>query len=53
MRSSNGEVQKEPSNKHAAPMELDEKPGGVGGYRNGAPTELLEMVHGQCMRDVK
>jgi hypothetical protein len=29
-------------NKHAAPTELDERPGGVGSYRHGAPTELGE-----------
>jgi hypothetical protein len=29
-------------NKHAAPTELDKRPGGVGSYRHGAPTELGE-----------
>ena len=30
----------EPTNKHAAPPELEESPRGVGGYKHGAPTEL-------------
>jgi hypothetical protein len=36
----------EPSNEHAAPTELGEAPMGGGGYRHGAPPELLKTVHG-------
>jgi CheY-like chemotaxis protein len=42
----------EPAKEHAAPTELDEASAGVGSYRHGAPTELLETVHGHnaCAR---
>jgi hypothetical protein len=40
----------EPSNKHAAPTELEKGPVCVGGYRHGAPMELFKMVH--CGADV-
>jgi hypothetical protein len=33
----------EPSNKHAAPTELEKDPLCVGGYRDGAPTELFKL----------
>jgi hypothetical protein len=35
----------EPTNEHAAPTELENDQRGVGGYRHGAPTELLKPVH--------
>jgi len=40
------EALRELMNKYAAPTELDEVQG-VGGYRDGAPTELFELVHGR------
>jgi len=49
---SNVEALHEPSNIHAAPTELGKRRVCVGGYRHGAPTELLRMVHGknECAR---
>jgi excinuclease ABC subunit C len=34
----------EPSNKHAAPTELEKDPEGTAGYRHGAPTELPQKL---------
>jgi hypothetical protein len=37
----------EPLNKYAAPTELEERPRGVVGYKDDAPTELFKSIHGR------
>jgi hypothetical protein len=55
VRANDAEALHEPSNKRAAPTELGKCRVCVGGYRHGAPTELLKIVHGHnaCARQME